>query len=294
MYPAVDSGFANSYDYPLLALLGMVTEVDAQYNFDKTGSPLAQGAPVVRRYGVDSYEFYVQDAWKVKPTFTLTLGLRYSLFSPPWETNGLEVVPSMNLSEWFRQRGENQVNGIGSYADPAISFQLGGKANGKAGYYNWDYKNFAPRIAFAWSPRPAGGLLNSLFGEGKSSFRGGASIVYDRAGESLVNNFDSSGGAFGLSTSLPNPAGSQTAATAPRITGLNAIPTTDNTGATIFQPAPPAGFPVTYPNIEAITSGLDQNIKTPYSYTFDLSYSRQLRGGFRWRSRTWAVSRADS
>ena len=280
IYPAVDSGFANSYDYPLLALLGMVTEVDAQYNFDKTGKPLAQGAPVVRRYGVDSYEFYAQDAWKLKPTFTLTLGLRYSLFSPPWETNGLEVVPSINLSDWFRQRGENQVNGIGSYADPAVSFQLGGKANGKSGYYNWDYRNFAPRLAFAWSPRPASGLLHGLFGDGTSSLRGGASIVYDRAGESLVNNFDSSGGAFGLSTSLPNPAGSQTASTAPRITGLNTIPTTDNTGATIFQPAPPAGFPVTYPNIEAITSGLDQNIKTPYSYTFDLSYSRQLPAGF--------------
>jgi hypothetical protein len=280
-YPAVDPGFANAYDYPMLALLGMVTEVDAQYNFDKTGKPLAQGAPVVRRYAEDSYEFYVQDAWKVKPTLTLTLGLRYSLFSPPWETNGLEVVPSINLSQWFNLRAQDQVNGIGAYADPSVSFQLGGPANGgKPGYYSWDYKNLAPRFAFAWSPRPAGGLLNALFGEGKSSIRGGASIVYDRAGESLVNNFDSSGGAFGLSTTLPNPASSQSAVTAPRITGLNTIPTTDNTGATIYQAAPPAGFPVTYPNIEAITSGLDQNIKTPYSYTFDLSYSRELHAGF--------------
>jgi Carboxypeptidase regulatory-like domain len=279
-YPAVDLGFANSYDYPLLALLGMVTEVDAQYNFDKTGNPLAQGAPIARRYGVNSYEFYVQDAWKVKPNFTLTLGLRYSLFSPPWETNGLEVVPNLNLSQWFNTRAQDQLNGIGSYADPVVQFQLGGKANGKAGYYNWDYKNFAPRLAFAWSPKYTSGLWNSLFGDGKSSIRGGASMVYDRAGESLVSNFDSSGGAFGLSTTLPNPAGSQTAATAPRITGLNTIPTVDNTGATIFEPAPPAGFPVTYPNIEAITSGLDQNIKTPYSYTFDLSYSRMLPAGF--------------
>ena len=280
-YPAVDPGFANAYDYPMLAELGMITEVDAQYNFDKTGKPLPQGAPVVRSYGEDSYEFYAHDTWKVKPTLTLTLGLRYSLFSPPWETKGLEVVPSINLSQWFNQRAQDQLNGIGSYADPTINFQLGGPANGgKPGYYNWDYKNLGPRFAFAWSPRPAGGLWNALFGEGKSSIRGGASIVYDRAGESLVNNFDSSGGAFGLSTTLPNPASSQSAATAPRITGLNTIPTMDNTGASIYQAAPPAGFPVTYPSIEAITSGLDQNIKTPYSYTFDLSYSRELHGNF--------------
>ena len=112
-----------------------------------------QGAPVARRYGVNSYEFYLQDVWKVKPNFTLTLGLRYSLFSPPWETNGLEVVPSLNLSQWFNTRAQDQLNGIGSYADPAVQFQLGGAANGKAGYYNWDYKNFAPRLAFAWSPK---------------------------------------------------------------------------------------------------------------------------------------------
>ncbi len=258
----------------------MVTEVDAQYNFDKAGTPLAQGAPIKRRYGVNSYEFYVQDAWKVKSNFTLTLGLRYSLFSPPWETNGLEVVPNLNLSQWFQTRAQDQLNGIGSYADPVVQFQLGGKVNGKAGYYNWDYKNFAPRLAFAWSPKYASGLLGSLFGDGKSSIRGGASMVYDRAGESLVANFDKSGGAFGLSTTLSNPAGSQTASTAPRITGLNDIPTVDNTGASIFQAAPPAGFPVTYPNIEAITQSLDQNIKTPYSYTFDLSYSRLMAGGF--------------
>jgi hypothetical protein len=279
-YAAMSGGFANAYDYPLMAMLGMVSEVDAQYNFDKNGNPLAQGAPVARKYALNSYEFYAQDTWKMKPSFTLTLGLRYSLFSPPWETNGLEVVPTLNLTNWFDQRAANMMNGIGSYADPAVTFALGGKANGKAGYYNWDYKNFAPRLAFAWSPQSANGLMGALFGDSKSSIRGGAAIVYDRAGESLVNNFDSSGGAFGLSTTLPNPAGSQTAATAPRITGLNTIPTTDNTGATIYQPAPPAGFPVTYPQIEAITTGLDQNIKTPYSYTFDFSFSRQLAGGF--------------
>ena len=103
--PAVDLQILPiADDYPLLALLGMVTEVDAQYNFDKTGKPLAQGAPVVRRYGVDSYGLISRMFGKVKPNFTLTLGLRYSLFSPPWETNGLEVVPNLNLSQWFNTR----------------------------------------------------------------------------------------------------------------------------------------------------------------------------------------------
>ena len=49
-FPDVDGGFGNSYDYPLIALLGSVPEVDATYNFDRSGSALAQGAPVQRRF----------------------------------------------------------------------------------------------------------------------------------------------------------------------------------------------------------------------------------------------------
>ncbi len=279
-FPAVDPGFSNSYDYPLMALMGMVSEVDAQYNFNANGTAQPEGAPVKRRYGVNSFEIYAQDSWKIKPTLTLTLGLRYSLFSPPWETNGQEVVPNVNLSQWISERAQNMNNGVGAYADPAISFQLGGKANGKAGYYNWDYKDAAPRLAFAWAPTFSGdGLMSGLFGSGKTSIRGGVGIVYDRAGQELVDNFDSSGGAFGLSSTLPNPAASQDTQSSPRLTSLNVIPTTDNNGQVIFQPPPPAGFPVTYPAIEAITTGLDQNIKTPYSYTADLSYSRQISNG---------------
>ena len=87
-YPAVDPAFNSSYDFPLMALLGMVTQVNAVYNYDKQGNLLPQGAPVVRRFGFSSYEFYAQDAWRMKPNLTVTYGLRYSLYSPPWETNG--------------------------------------------------------------------------------------------------------------------------------------------------------------------------------------------------------------
>src|SRR5438045_5616344 len=92
------------------ALLGMVTEVDAKYNFQRDGSPLPEGAPLKRRYGINGYEFYGQDSWKIKPTFTLTLGLRWSLFSPPWETNKLQVQPTFNLDNWFLNRAQAGLN----------------------------------------------------------------------------------------------------------------------------------------------------------------------------------------
>jgi len=278
----VDGAFSNSYDFPLIAMMGIVTEVDASYNYKRDGSILPQGTPVARRFGADGYEFYGQDTWKIKPNLTLTYGLRWSLFSPPWETNGMQVSPTFNLGTWFQQRGANMSQGVPSNQDPLIAFDWSGPANGgKPGYYNWDKKNLGPRVSFAYSPRPGSSFLKKLFGEGdKSTIRGGFSIVYDRIGSGLLNSFDQFG-SFGLSTTLSNPAGTQTLDSAPRLTDVNVIPQLDRNGATIFIPPPAGTFPQTFPNTLdtggfAIAWGLDGSIKTPYSYTMDFSIGREL------------------
>ncbi len=286
-YPTVDfSGFGTNYDNAVTALFGMDVEVNAQYNYQRDGSPLAQGAPVVRRYAEDGYETYAQDTWKVKPNLTLTLGLRYSLFSPPWETNGLEVTPTESLNTWFNNRGVGMNNGVPSIDAPPVAFNWSGPANGgTTGYYGWDFKNLGPRVAFAWAPGYDDGLLHDLFGSGgKTSVRGGFGIVYDRIGEGLLDTFDANG-SFGLSTNIPNAAASESVGCTPRVTSINVIPTTDNCNYPIFTPAPPANYPEPFPSnpapgSEAIAWGLDSHIKTPYSYTIDFSVQRELKSGF--------------
>jgi hypothetical protein len=286
-FPAVDfGGFGTNYDNAVTALFGMDVEVNAQYNYQRDGSTLAQGAPVVRHFAENGYEIYAQDTWKMKPTLTVTLGLRYSLFSPPWETKGLEVTPTESLNTWFNGRAHGMNNGVPSIDAPPVAFNWAGPANGgSTGYYGWDYKNLGPRVAVAWSPGFDNGIPHDLFGSGgKSVIRAGFGIVYDRVGEGLLDTFDQNG-AFGLSTTIPNAAASETAACTPRVTNLNAIPQTDNCGAPIFTPAPPANYPAPYPSnpapgSEAIAWGLDSHIKTPYSYTLDLSVQRELNSGF--------------
>jgi hypothetical protein len=285
-FPAVDGSFQGNYDTTVTSLLGMVTLGNAVYNFGRDGNPIPSGAPVKRRFAQDSYEMYFQDSWKATPNLTITAGLRYSLFSPPWETNGLQVTPTTSLNSWFQARGAGMLQGIPSNVQPLISYDFSGPANGKPGFYGWDYHNFGPRLALAWSPGYSSGLLGALFGgKGKSSIRAGFGIVFDRVGESLVDTFDQNG-SFGLASQLNNPSNVEQSTFAPRLTDINVIPTHDYdpsqpNGNPILEPNTGTSFPKTYPaGAGAITWGIDDKLKTPYSYTLDLAVSRELPAGF--------------
>jgi hypothetical protein len=283
-YPAVDDSFSTSYDFPLIGMLGMVTEDNAQYNYhlnaNATGTALAQGAPVVRHFSTNELDFYVQDSWKVRPSLTFNYGLRYEYMTPVGETDGQEVMPTFPLGDWFNQRAVNAESGIPSNFSPNISFNLAGPAYGKSGYYGAQTKNFAPRISLAWSPQSTDGFMHRIFGDpSKSVIRAGFGMYYDHFGYELVQSFDQNG-AFGLATNLGNPAQVESAFSSPRLTSFNTIPTTDNTGAQIYLPAPPASFPEQFPlDNFCICWGIDNHLKTPYSYAIDLSYERQLTRG---------------
>jgi hypothetical protein len=283
-FPGVDPSFTNSFDFPLVALLGAVTEVDASYNYTKSGSVLPQGAPIQRHFAADWYDFYVQDQFHWRPNLTVTFGVRYSLNSPPWETNGLQVSPTPNLGDLATKRGQGMFTGVPSNLDPLVQFNLGGPANNGPGFYPWS-NNFAPRFALAWTPSASGGFLKKLLGEpGQTVIRAGFGMVYDHIGLELMNTFDANG-AFGLSTGLTNPAGVLDITNAPRISSVNVIPTNANDGSTLFLPAPPGGFPQTPPYTTdtggfAIAWGMDPNIKNPYSYTFNFGFARDLGHNF--------------
>jgi hypothetical protein len=279
-YPSVASSFAVSYDYPITDLLGIVTNATTVFNYNRQLQLLPANSPISRRFAQNSYEPYIQDVWKVKPNLTLTVGLRYSLFSPIWETNGLQVCPSPALGKWFDNRAKAGANGIPSNQDTLQQVDWCGPSNGKGGYWNWDYKDLGPHVAFAWAPNKREGFLNKLLGSNnRTSIRGGIGIVYDRFGQGIVDQF--SGNSFGLTTSLTNaplPLGKL-----PRLTDVNTIP------QSLLQPTPPApSFPETIPTMASLgaanfgngVGSLDTSLKTPYSYTVDFSVERDLGAGF--------------
>jgi len=296
-YPSVDGNFGPNYDSATTIVMGIFPEGDGIYNFARNGSALPQGTPIRRRYAINDYEFYGQDTWRVTPRLTVTYGLRWVLEAPPYETSGYQVAPcveatgggctSQNATDWFNRSGALATQGQPANNAGEISFVLGGPKNHGPGLWNWDHKDFSPRIAVAWSPDTGNGWVSKVLGKrDQFSVRGGYSIMYDHFGIPIVNTFDQKG-SFGLSTDLGNPAGVVQPKNAPRFTCLvpsgagasclpPACPSLSDAGC-LFGPTPTGGFPYTPGNDAfAINWGLDQTLKTPYAHTFNLSFSRQF------------------
>jgi hypothetical protein len=296
-YPAVDSNFGPNYDEAAGILVGIFAEGDGIYNYSRSGASLAQGTPISRRFAVNDYEFYGQDTWRMTPRLTVSYGLRWVLEAPPYETNGYQVAPcvaaasggctNQNLADWFNNTAKLAAQGLPANNAGEISFELGGPKNHGPGLWNWDHKDFSPRIAVAWAPDTGDGWVSKILGKkDQFSIRGGYSIMYDHFGIPIVNTFDQHG-SLGLSTDLGNPAGVVTVANAPRFTclipgssGQSCLPapcaSLSNPGC-LYGPTPPGGFPSTPSNTAfAINWGLDQSLKTPYAHRFNFSLSRQL------------------
>ena len=275
-FPAVNSNFQTGYDWPVIALTGLLDSSFSNYNITKQGTAQPTGTPALRHFRAHEFETYAQDSWRVTPQLTLTYGIRYTLLQPPYETTGTQVSPSISLESFLQNRGKAML--AGQPYNPPISYILSGQANGRPPYWKWDYGNVAPRLAFAWSPKAESGLARRLFGgAGKTSIRGGYGIYYDHFGQGIVDSFDRNG-SFGLTTTIPNPIGQFTIDTSPRFSGVNNIP------PQLIAAPPTGGFPKPapsgLPDGVANSWGVDDRVKTPYSHVFDFTVSRELPGSF--------------
>ncbi len=118
-------------------------------------------------YHTISFEtgYFAQDDWKIGRRLVLNLGLRYDLYTHPYEQNNLQS--NFDIS--------------------TVSLQVAGKNGNSRSLINTNYNNFAPRIGFAYD----------AYGTGKTIIRGGYGIYYflDRGGvgNQLSDNPDFNG-----------------------------------------------------------------------------------------------------
>lgn len=266
-----DPNYQTEFVRQMTNLLGIVSEGDAYYYYDKSGNLLAPGALIKRSYADNEYELYASDTWKVTHNLTVSFGLRASILPPLYETHGIQTTSNVPLGQWFNERGGLAEQGLPQSQAPDITFNLSSAAGGRPLYPF--QKHFAPRVALAYSPDGDTGWKKWLFGgPGKTAIRMGWGIYYDLFGQSLIQLANST--ALGFQTQLTNPADADEA-TAPRFTGPTQIP------AGILPSAPPGGFPQSLPaDSFAITTGLADDLKAPYTMNSDFSIQREFNHGF--------------
>jgi len=91
--------------------------------------------------------YFAQDDFRLTPNLTLNLGIRYELSGVP-----------------FGFFGATDQQSLGALVPGPVKK---------------DTNNWAPAFGFAYSPKVEGGFFGKLFGDGKTSFRGGYRISYD-------------------------------------------------------------------------------------------------------------------
>jgi Carboxypeptidase regulatory-like domain len=109
---------------------------------------------------------YVQDSWRVRPDLTINAGLRWDLIAP-W-------------SEKYHQL-QTYIPGAQSTLYPGApeGFVVAGDPGIPSTIAPTSYKNFAPRIGLAYSPKFDHGFWSKVFGpSGQSSIRASYGLFY--------------------------------------------------------------------------------------------------------------------
>jgi hypothetical protein len=267
-------GSTNFATYQLF-LAGILSDGSGAGN----GFAFQQGAGEFKANRNTFIGLYVQDNYRITPRLTLNLGLRWEP-ALPWSDNG---------NRWAQVNLTKMAQGVRSRvypnAPPGILFSGQNGIPSDPGMpdnaLRPNYQGWAPRVGFAWD----------VFGDGKTSLRGGAGIFYDSRVMGMLSNRYVDEWPFSpqfiLSTSSnSNPTTGSTAGSFsdPLCTAAGTQTALKCSGAqAAAYPAFPSPFPAptnfAYSppfNEIAVTYDPSGNYKVPTIYEWNLTLERQL------------------
>ena len=277
---AADGVGVQIYDSLFPSALGVLGQISTNYSYDNKGTALPAGAGAPRAYRFYQTEAYFGDTWKINRKLTMSYGVRWQYYTVPYETKGFQSVESpISLDSFVKARIAQQKAGNTSPSGlPFYSVMLGGKANHGPNLYEPSYKDFAPRVAFSFSP----------FDSQKTIFNLGGGIIYDRSVIDAINFLQDQ-----LSYLFFNQQIAQFGSNAGAAASLKVDPRVGNnlSYSNSLNPAPQAiKSPLTpYVDSTGIPYGLgagqtnftvDPHLKDPYSIALNFGVQQELPGHF--------------
>lgn len=286
---------ANQQDWDRLyaATLGLVNNVGILAVRDGNLNPKPLGASLVAKTTLRAYDFFVQDTWRLTPSFTLTYGVGYGWQTTPHELNQQQTFIANH------DAGDTIINGLqyiqakeaaaeaGNTYNPTLSY-IPIKNSGRSNVFNIDYGDWAPRVSGAWNPGFTDGFLGRILGNRKTVVRAGYGIAYDRVNTVQSVIIPMLGVGFAQTINVNSPLCN---ATGPGGTACNAAAGSSNPGLSSFRvgvdgtiptPALPGSLksPIVPANglSEFLSFQNDPNFKDGRAHMVDFTIQRSLPG----------------
>lgn len=237
----------------MVALLGGLIGTASQTFTAASRTGTLQPVPPLHTLKYENYSGYISDQWRATPQLTLSLGLRYDLFMPVSEPNGLILEPVINGRD---------IRTV--LLDPNGTYDFVGVNGHGNRFFGTDKNNFGPVLSFAWSPSFENKFLGKLFPDGgRTVIRGGYRRSY--VNDEFIRAADNAlSGNAGLTSQLT------TAGLNARFSNVAAF-----TAPALVVPATYAANNALAGNFGTVFS-IDPNLQVPSSDEFNIGIEREL------------------